>query len=43
LSVSVDCGVVLKALITPSAAAEIGVVPGRDLVVTFKASAVRLY
>jgi molybdopterin-binding protein len=43
LRVSVDCGVVLKALITPSAAAEIDVTPGRDLVVTFKASAVRLY
>jgi tungstate transport system ATP-binding protein len=43
LRVSVDCGVVLKALVTPSAAVEIGVAVGRDLVVTFKASAVRLY
>jgi molybdopterin-binding protein len=43
LRVSVDCGVVLKALITPSASAEIDVTVGRDLVVTFKASAVRLY
>jgi tungstate transport system ATP-binding protein len=43
LVVSVDCGTVLKALITPSAASEIDVVVGRDLVVTFKASAVRLY
>jgi len=43
LRVSVDCGVILKALVTPAAAAEIGVAAGRDLVVTFKASAVRLY
>jgi molybdopterin-binding protein len=43
LRVSVDCGIVLKALVTPSAAEEIGVAVGRDLVVTFKASAVRLY
>jgi len=43
LRVSVDCGVVLKALVTPSAAVEVGVAVGRDLVVTFKASAVRLY
>ncbi|MCX7029499.1 MAG: ATP-binding cassette domain-containing protein [Spirochaetes bacterium] len=43
LRVSVDCGVVLKALVTPSAAVEIGVAVGRDFVVTFKASAVRLY
>jgi len=43
LSVSVDCGVVLKAFVTPSAAAELGVAVGRELVVTFKASAVRLY
>jgi molybdopterin-binding protein len=39
----VDCGVALKALVTPSAAAELGVAVGRELVVTFKASAVRLY
>jgi tungstate transport system ATP-binding protein len=43
LTVSVDCGVPLKALITRQAAAEIGVVPGAACVVTFKASAVRLY
>jgi tungstate transport system ATP-binding protein len=43
LRVSVDCGVVLKALVTPSAAVEIGVAAGLDLVVTFKASAIRLY
>jgi tungstate transport system ATP-binding protein len=43
LRVSVDCGIVLKSLITPSAAAEIGLERGRRLVVTFKASAVRLY
>jgi molybdopterin-binding protein len=39
----VDCGVRLKALITPQSAAEIGVAPGAACVVTFKASAVRLY
>jgi tungstate transport system ATP-binding protein len=43
LRVSVDCGVVLKALVTPTAAVEIGVAVGAGLVVTFKASAVRLY
>ena len=43
LRVTVDCGAPLRALITPSAAADIGVETGRDLVVTFKASAVRLY
>lgn len=43
LSVSVDCGTVLKALVTTSAASEVDVAVGRDLVVTFKASAVRLY
>jgi tungstate transport system ATP-binding protein len=43
LRVSVDCGVVLKSLVTPSAAVELGIAVGRDLVVTFKASAVRLY
>jgi molybdopterin-binding protein len=43
LRVSVDCGVILKSLVTPSAAVEIGVAVGRELVVTFKASAVRLY
>ena len=39
----VDCGILLGALITHSAAEEIGVAPGASCVVTFKASAVRLY
>ena len=43
LVVTVDCGIALQALITPAAAAEIGVETGREIVVTFKASAVRLY
>ena len=43
LSVSVDCGTILKALVTPSAASEVDIAVGRELVVTFKASAVRLY
>jgi tungstate transport system ATP-binding protein len=43
LRVSVDCGVALRALVTPSAAEEIGVAVGSGLVVTFKASAVKLY
>ena len=43
LRVTVQCGVELQALITTAAAAEIGVETGRDCVVTFKASAVRLY
>jgi molybdopterin-binding protein len=43
LRVTVDCGAPLQSLITPSAASELGVAPGRELVVTFKASAVRLY
>jgi len=43
LRVTVDCGVTLSALITPAAALELGVEPGRGFVVTFKASAVRLY
>jgi tungstate transport system ATP-binding protein len=43
LRVSVDCGVMLKALITRASAAELGVETGRGCVVTFKASAVRLY
>ena len=42
LRVTVDCGVVLKALVTPSAAAEVGIAAGHPVVVTFKASAVRL-
>ena len=40
---AVDCGVPLRALVTSQAAAEIGVAPGAACVVTFKASAVRLY
>jgi molybdate transport system ATP-binding protein/molybdate/tungstate transport system ATP-binding protein len=43
LVVSVDCGVVLRALITPAAASEIGVEKGCNCMVTFKASAIRLY
>jgi tungstate transport system ATP-binding protein len=43
LLVTVRCGVTLKALITRAAAAELGVETGRECVVTFKASAVRLY
>jgi molybdopterin-binding protein len=43
LAVSVDCGVLLKALVTRQAASELGVAPGAACVVTFKASAVRLY
>jgi tungstate transport system ATP-binding protein len=41
--VTVDCGVTLRALVTPAAVAEIGVERGRECVVTFKASAVRLF
>ncbi len=43
LTAVVDCGVRLRALITREAAAEIGVAPGAACMVTFKASAVRLY
>ena len=43
LRVTVDCGVALQALITPAAAREIGVERGVDCMVTFKASAVRLF
>lgn len=43
LRVSVDCGVKLQAFVTPAAVREIGVETGRDCVVTFKASAVRLF
>ncbi len=43
LRVSVDCGVTLQAFVTPAAVREIGVETGRDCVVTFKASAVRLF
>ena len=43
LRVTVDCGIALHALVTPAAVREIGVETGRDCVVTFKASAVRLF
>jgi tungstate transport system ATP-binding protein len=43
LRVTVDCGIILRALVTPAAVREIGVETGRDCVVTFKASAVRLF
>jgi len=43
LRVSVDCGVKLQAFVTAAAVKEIGVETGRDCVVTFKASAVRLF
>jgi molybdopterin-binding protein len=43
LRVTVDCGIALQALITPAAAEELGVEKGRECMVTFKASAVRLF
>lgn len=43
LRVSIDCGTILRALITRASADELRVNPGREIVVTFKASAVRLY
>ena len=43
LRVSVDCGAILCALVTRDSAEELRVTPGREIVVTFKASAVRLY
>jgi len=43
LRVTVDCGVPLKALVTRHAASELGVEEGASCMVTFKASAVRLY
>jgi tungstate transport system ATP-binding protein len=43
LLVTVECGVTLKGLITRAAAADLGVETSRRCVVTFKASAVRLY
>jgi tungstate transport system ATP-binding protein len=43
LRVTLDCGISLQALVTPAAVTEIGVETGRDCVVTFKASAVRLF
>jgi tungstate transport system ATP-binding protein len=41
--VTVDCGIPIRTMITDSAAQELQVENGRDFVVTFKASAVRLY
>jgi molybdopterin-binding protein len=43
LSVQVDCGIPLRALVTREAALEMGVARGAACVLTFKASAVRLY
>lgn len=43
LRVTVECGIALQAVVTPAAVREIGVETGRDCVVTFKASAVRLF
>ena len=43
LRVTVDCGVPLDALVTSAAVKEVGVETGHEIVVTFKASAVRLY
>ncbi len=43
LRVTVNCGVLLKALVTREAVSELGVEEGAACVVTFKASAVRLY
>ena len=43
LRITVNCGVLLKALVTREAASELGVEAGATCVVTFKASAVRLY
>ena len=43
LRVAVFCGVLLKALVTREAASELGVEEGARCMVTFKASAVRLY
>ena len=43
LRVSIDCGVILHSLVTRASARELGVATGSACVVTFKASAVRLY
>ena len=42
-SVELDCGVVLKSVITGSAAAEMNIVPGAEIYAVFKASSVALY
>jgi len=41
--VTMDCGIPVQAVITPSAAEELAMETGREYVVAFKASAVRLY
>jgi tungstate transport system ATP-binding protein len=41
--VTLDCGAPFRTLVTPAAVAELGVEIGQEFVVTFKASAVRLY
>ncbi|HVO38378.1 MAG TPA: ATP-binding cassette domain-containing protein [Spirochaetia bacterium] len=43
LRVTVDCGPAIQSLITESAAEELAMETGRECMVTFKASAVRLY
>jgi tungstate transport system ATP-binding protein len=43
LRVTMDCGLPLQALITPAAASELAMETGGKYMVTFKASAVRLY
>ncbi len=43
LRVSIDCGVLLHSVVTRASAHELGVAAGSECVVTFKASAVRLY
>ncbi len=43
LRITVNCGVPIRTLITRASAGELGVEPGRPCVVTFKASAVRLF
>ena len=43
LRVSIDCGVLLHSVVTRASAHELGVATGSECVVTFKASAVRLY
>jgi tungstate transport system ATP-binding protein len=43
LCVTVDCGVPIRTLVTRESAGELGVEPGLPCVVTFKASAVRLF
>ena len=42
-SVAVDCGVVIQAVVTDFSIQTMGLVPGREVWITFKVSAVRLY